>query len=60
MTILSGVTNIGLDALFILVFKWGLLGAGLATVLCEYAGGLFPLIYFFKRNTSSLQLVKPE
>lgn len=60
MTILSGVTNIGLDALFILVFKWGLLGAGLATVLCEYAGGLFPLIYFLKRNTSSLQLVKPE
>ena len=60
MTILSGVTNIGLDTLFILVFKWGLLGAGLATVLCEYAGGLFPLIYFLKRNTSSLQLVKPE
>ena len=60
MTILSGVTNIGLDALFILVFKWGLLGAGLATVFCEYAGGLFPLIYFLKRNTSSLQLVKPE
>ena len=59
-TILSGVMNIGLDALFILVFKWGLLGAGLATVLCEYAGGLFPLIYFLKRNTSSLQLVKPE
>ena len=52
--------NIGLDALFILIFKWGLLGAGLATVLCEYAGGLFPLIYFLKRNTSSLQLVKPE
>lgn len=60
MTILSGVMNIGLDALFILIFKWGLLGAGLATVLCEYAGGLFPLIYFLKRNTSSLQLVKPE
>ena len=60
MTILSGVTNIGLDALFILVFDWGLLGAGLATVLCEYASGLFPLIYFLKRNTSSLQLVKPE
>lgn len=48
MTILSGVMNIGLDALFILIFKWGLLGAGLATVLCEYAGGLFPLIYFLK------------
>lgn len=60
MTILSGVMNIGLDALFILIFKWGLLGAGLATVLCEYAGGLFPLIYFLKRNTSSLQLVNPE
>lgn len=60
MTILFGVMNIGLDALFILIFKWGLLGAGLATVLCEYAGGLFPLIYFLKRNTSSLQLVKPE
>ena len=57
MTILFGVMNIGLDALFILVFKWSLLGAGLATVLCEYAGGLFPLIYFLKRNPSSLQLV---
>ena len=53
-------SRIGLDALFILIFEWGLLGAGLATVLCEYAGGLFPLIYFLKRNTSSLQLVKPE
>lgn len=60
MTILSGVTNIALDALFILVFNWGLLGAGLATVCCEYIGGLFPLLYFMKRNTSSLRLIKPE
>lgn len=30
-TIVGGLTNIALDALFILVFKWGMLGASLAT-----------------------------
>jgi putative MATE family efflux protein len=37
--IISTIVNIGLDLLFILVFKWGIAGAALATVIAE--GGAF-------------------
>ena len=37
--IISTITNIGLDLLFILVFKWGIAGAALATVVSQ--GGAF-------------------
>ncbi len=60
ITVLSGVINILLDALFILVFQWGVTGAALATVICECVGGLFPLLYFLRRNTSTLSLIRPE
>lgn len=51
IAISSGVTNIILDALFIAVFKWGVVGAAIATVTGQIIGGLFPLFYFvFKKN----------
>ncbi len=56
MSIASGVTNIVLDAVFIIIFKWGLEGAALATALAQLLGGIYPLYYFSsKRNTSRLK-----
>lgn len=58
VTIAAGVTNIVLDALFILVFKWGIAGAAAASALSQMVGGIFPLIYFGRRNNSLLKLTK--
>ncbi len=57
-TVAAGVTNMALDALFIVVFKWGVAGAALATGLSECIGGLLPLIYFLRPNGSLLRLTK--
>ena len=58
VTLICGCLNIVLDALFILVFKWGLAGAAYATMISQCIAGIFPLYYFSaKRNKSSLQLV---
>ena len=54
--IAAGVTNMVLDALFILGFQWGLAGAALATALGQVVGGVIPLIYFIRPNTSTLRL----
>ena len=60
VTLAAGVTNIVLDALFIGVFKWGIVGAAVATSLSEFLGGFVPLVYFLSKNSSTLRLVKPE
>ena len=57
-TVAAGVTNMVLDALFIAVFKWGVAGAALATGLSQCVGAVIPLVYFLRRNTSLLKLVK--
>lgn len=55
VTVAAGVTNMVLDALFIVVFKWGIVGAALATGLSQTVGGIVPLIWFMsKRNNSQL------
>lgn len=56
LTIAAGVTNIVLDALFVGVCGWGLTGAAVATGLSQCVGGLVPLVYFLRKNTSLLQL----
>ena len=59
MSIICAVTNIVLDALFIVVFKWGLAGAAAASMLACCVGGFFPLWYFSsKHNKSSLRMVR--
>ena len=60
VTVGSGLCNIILDALFIIVFKWGLAGAALASALTQIVGGVFPLVYFSRKNNSLLRLVKPK
>lgn len=56
VTIAAGVTNMVLDALFVAVFRWGLNGAAAATALSQVVGGILPLIYFFRPNTSLLRM----
>ena len=56
--VLAGVTNMILDFLFIAVFGWGLAGAAFATVCGECVGGLLPLVYFGRKNTSPFRLGK--
>jgi len=58
-TVAAGVTYIVLDAVFIIVFKWGLAGAAAASALSQVVGGVFPLVYFGRPNSSILRLTKP-
>ena len=58
MSIVCAVTNMALDALFILVFRWGLAGAAAASMVACAVGGFYPLWYFSsRRNTSSLRMI---
>ena len=54
MTVASGVCNIVLDALFVAVFRWGLMGAAWATATAQIVGAAIPLIYFARPNGSLL------
>lgn len=56
VTIAAGLTNIVLDALFVAVFSLGLPGAAGATALSQCVGGILPLIYFARPNSSRLRL----
>lgn len=58
VTIAAGLTNIILDALFVAVFSWGLLGAAAATAMSQCVGGIVPLIYFARKNGSLFRLGK--
>lgn len=57
-TLLSGITNMVLDALFMAVFKWGLAGAAFATAMSQMVGGLIPIFYFARENSSLLRFTK--
>lgn len=57
-TVAAGITNMALDALFIAVFHWGVAGAAWASVIGQCIGGVLPLIYFLRPNSSLLQLKK--
>ena len=60
VTVIAGVTNIILDALFVALFRWGLVGAALATALSQTVGGVIPLIYFASPNSSVLQFCRTK
>ena len=60
VTVAAGVTNIVLDALFVGVLRWGLAGAAAATALSQAVGGVIPLLYFGRENTSRLRLTKTK
>lgn len=62
VTLLSGLTNMMLDAVLVLSFpqEWKLVGAALATAIAQFVGGIIPLIYFLKKNSSILRLGKTK
>ncbi|MBR6874767.1 MAG: hypothetical protein IKN00_00565 [Bacteroidales bacterium] len=59
VTVFSGICNVALDALFLIGFHWGIAGAAAASAITQLVGGVFPLIYFCRKNDSFLRLVKP-
>ena len=59
MTVLAGVTNIVLDALFMGAFAWGTVGAAWATAISQFVGGVAPFFFFLKPKRSLLRLTKP-
>lgn len=58
-TVLAGCTNMVLDALFVGLFRWGLIGAAAATVMSQAVGGFLPILYFARKNSSLLRIVLP-
>ena len=59
LSLACGATNMILDALFIIVFKWGLAGAAIASILACCLGGFFPLWYFkFRRSEGQLRITR--
>jgi putative MATE family efflux protein len=57
VTVAAGCTNMLLDALFVGAFRWGVVGAAVASGLSQLVGGVLPLIYFIRKNDSLLRLV---
>lgn len=61
ITITAGLVNIVLDALFIAVFQWGIIGAAAATTASQAVGALVPLAMFADpKKKWKLQLCKPQ
>lgn len=60
VTVAAGVANMVLDTLFIAVFKWGVIGAALATAISQWIGGVVPLLYFALPNKSKLHLCRTQ
>ena len=61
-TISSGVTNMILDAVLVILLpkEYKLAGAATATALSQVVGGTVPLIYFARKNSSILRLGKTK
>lgn len=58
VTLIAGVTNIVLDALFVAVLPFGLAGAAAASAISQWVGGFIPIVYFACKNSSLLRLSK--
>ena len=58
ITVGAGVTNMVLDALLVAVIPLELEGAALATVISQCVGGIIPLVYFLRPNSSRLRLTR--
>ena len=55
-TVASGLTNIVLDMLLVGVWRGGLAGAAAASVISQAVGGLGPVVYFARPNSSLMRL----
>lgn len=55
ITTISGIANVSLDLILILLFDFGLTGAAISSALGFAVGGTFPL-WYFSRNRSGLKI----
>lgn len=62
VTISSGATNMILDAVLVISLpqEYKLAGAAAATAISQTVGGIIPLFYFFRKNSSFLRLGKTQ
>lgn len=62
VTVSAGCTNIVMDAILVISLpqEYKLAGAAIATVLSQVVGGVVPLFYFGRKNTSILRLGKTK
>lgn len=60
VTVICGLTNMVLDALFMAVFSWGLVGAAAATAISQILGGAIPILYFARKEAGILRLTKTQ
>ncbi len=58
VTLAAGIVNILLDALFVAVLEWKLVGAAAATAISQASGALCGIFYFGRKNSSILRLRK--
>lgn len=58
VTVIAGMADMVLDALFTAVLPFGLAGAASATAISQSLGGIIPLFYFGRRNSSRLRLCR--
>lgn len=60
VTVSAGVTNMVLDAVLVIFLpqEYKLAGAAIATAMSQFVGGVIPLFYFFRKNSSILRLGK--
>ena len=59
-TVGAGVTNMALDFLLVGVLKGGVVAAGIATVASQVVGAVIPLVYFLRKNSSELRLIRAK
>lgn len=60
VTVVCGLANMVLDALFMAVFSWGLVGAAAATAVSQMLGGVIPILYFSRADAGTLRLTKTK
>ncbi len=60
VTGIAGVTNMILDAVLVILLslEYKLAGAAVATAFSQFLGGVIPLVYFLRKNSSILRLGK--
>lgn len=60
ISVAAGLTNMVLDFVFVYVMRWGVAGAGMATVTSQLVGSVIPLVYFIKKDSRPLRFVRFE
>lgn len=57
--IIASILNVGLDLLFVIVFKMGVMGVGIATIISQLISGLYCL-WYINHKMSEYQILKGE